>query len=168
MDKKITKLSAGRHFSIDLSDQSLSVFIDGDSGVIFLDEGPGPDRVNGAALIPDRRARFVLRGGSSPELLLQIEYCGRVFTAGTTDTYTLVCQDEPTARPIDSVERWVESVNQALFRRGPDGLKDVPQFSGYAPEKAFMPNLSCGPLDGGMIILFLQIKVPGLNSVRGS
>src|ERR1700722_19860075 len=56
--KTIASLRTGKHLTIDLIDQPMSLFIDGDSGIVFLEEGRGTGRVNGAVVIPDDRPSF--------------------------------------------------------------------------------------------------------------
>jgi hypothetical protein len=64
-------------FLVNLTDRAVSVFVDPQSGDIFLDEGRGADRMNGAVFPPDDGARFRLyddAAGSDARLAIRCDH----------------------------------------------------------------------------------------------
>ena len=105
MDKRITKLSRNPFF-IQLADQPISMYVDSDSGDLFIDEGPGKGRMNGAGLFADEGTRFLCVPAESG-CVVKVACGSFIWTAGwTTDA-------------VDAAS-WVDAVNRFLeTKRGP-------------------------------------------------
>src|SRR6185312_6180749 len=98
MDKRITKL-ASDPYTVSLADRECSLFIDPLSAQIFMDEGAGEGRINGAVFTPANGPRFSTRTASGTfgqELILA--YCGVEVAVGSMDS----------SRDLD---RWAEQAN---------------------------------------------------------
>lgn len=101
MDKRITKFSCDPYF-IGLTDRPISMYIDADSGDLFIDEGIGDDRMNGAGLFADEGTRFVCESGNGRSVVKLI--CGSFsWDAGWTPN------EIEAATWVDAVNRFLES-----------------------------------------------------------
>lgn len=100
MEKNITKIHFDPHY-IGLEDRCISLFVDPKNGVIFMDEGDGEDRINGAALHPDNGPRFYIERGDGP-VHLMLEYADMIFPLGAV------------AAELD-IRRWIVEVNRFLI-----------------------------------------------------
>jgi len=101
MDKRITRL-ASDPYTVSLADRECSLFIDPQSAQIFMDEGAGEGRVNGAVFTPANGPRFSTRaanGSSGQELILA--YCGVEVAVGSTDS-------------SHELDRWAQQANAFL------------------------------------------------------
>jgi hypothetical protein len=104
VEKRIVQFEAGKHLSVCLEDQPTSLFLDGDSGLIFLDEGNGPGRISGAVLAPERKPEFVasvLSSGDAQEVVVEILYAGKRIAVGVSDN------------PVVATE-WVQAANRLI------------------------------------------------------
>jgi hypothetical protein len=97
--KQVTKLA--RHpFFITLADRAISMYVDPDTGAIFIDEGAGKDRMNGAAIPAFKRPKFTCTPAGSG-CMLKLE-CGTfVWEAGSTEN-------------VKEAASWVKAVNRFL------------------------------------------------------
>jgi hypothetical protein len=110
MDKRIAKLSRGPFF-VSLVDRAISMYIDEDSGDLFIDEGAGAGRMNGAGLYADQGTRFVVEPTESGCILKLV--CGTfVWEAGWTDNA------EDAANWVDAVNRFLETKRGAAATNG--------------------------------------------------
>jgi hypothetical protein len=99
MEKRIVELTRDPH-TVSLADRKCSLFIDVEAGVVFLDEGEGDGRVNGAVFTVANGPRFTVRpSGSGGELML--DYAGRALEIGVTLDRT-------------AAEQWALSANELL------------------------------------------------------
>ena len=99
MDKRIAKLARDPFF-IQLIDRPISMYVDGDTGDLFIDEGAGKDRMNGAAIPAFKGPKFSCSPADSG-CILRLE-CGTfVWDAGST-------------ADVAEAASWVEAVNRFL------------------------------------------------------
>jgi hypothetical protein len=100
LEKRIVAQSLDPH-TISLADRECSLFIDPTSGSIFVDEGAGEGRVNGAVFTPANGPSFFVSLAAGPDHLLTLDYSGFRFIVGVS---------------ADSSElrRWAESANLLL------------------------------------------------------
>jgi hypothetical protein len=75
MDKRIASVSTDPH-SVSLTDRPCSLFIDPTSGVIFVDEGDGDGRMNGAVFSPANGPVFIVQVGNGSGCRLVLNYVG--------------------------------------------------------------------------------------------
>ena len=116
MEKRIAKLSFDP-FAIGLADRECSLFIDPQSAQIFLDEGEGEGRVNGAVFTPANGPRFASRSDNGSGLAsLILEYCGMELTVGSVES-------------VDRLSSWVVAAN-ALLRSKRTTAVPKPQSNG--------------------------------------
>jgi hypothetical protein len=99
MIKRIAKLARDPFF-IKLTDRPISIYVDRDTGDIFIDEGAGKGRMNGAAIPAFKGPKFTCSSSDSG-CLIKLECMTFVWEAGWTDDR------------VDAVN-WVEAVNRFL------------------------------------------------------
>lgn len=104
MQKRIAKLNFEKHLSVDLADQPMSVFVDSDTGVVFLNEGRGEGRMSGVVLTPDRSPAFSVRSDSQGGVLMMGYKGGRKRDMGVSGD-------------LPGLVRWTNSANQILQNR---------------------------------------------------
>jgi len=100
----------------------LSIFVDGDSGIIFFDEGAGPDRVGGGVLTPEGKPRFVPVLDSEAKdridhVDIEVEFSGRRLTIGRATRETVFDMAGDGVEPDELgllVYRWVSLANALL------------------------------------------------------
>lgn len=99
MDKRIARLSRDP-FYVSLVDRAISMYVDADSGDVFIDEGAGKGRMNGAGLYADQGTKFLIEPAESG-CILKIA-CGTfVWEAGWTGD-------------VADAAKWVGDVNRFL------------------------------------------------------
>jgi hypothetical protein len=102
MEKRIVTLTTGPHV-VSLVDRPSSLFVDPASGSIFVDEGDGEGRMNGAVFAAANEPVFAVRHAEGPDWRLVLDYCGTGFEVG-------VLADETGLRD------WAEGANTLLRR----------------------------------------------------
>lgn len=112
MDKRIAKLSREPYY-VGLVDRAMSMYVDADSGDVFIDEGAGKGRMNGAGLFADDGTRFLCEPAGSG-CIVKVT-CGTfIWEAGFTDD------------AVDAVG-WVDAVNRFLeTKRGIANVNGTP------------------------------------------
>ncbi len=153
MNKRITALTMPPH-AVRLADKAISLFIDPDSGQIFLDEGDGDDRWNSAVLKPRRLPEFAVAGGH-----LVVHYAGRRFDLGEL---------------VDGIDAaaWVESANRLLVAKvGPTAAEKPLEHGWHVMTESTTASAVIqlvAPHDGGGIDLAsLQPVVDAIQSLPG-
>ena len=109
MKKRITTLSTDP-YSISLSDRAISLFVDPKSAAIFVDEGEGEDRMNGAVFSPSNRPSFSVRELAGSDSQLVLNYCGTAYFVGESSE-------------SESLRSWAASANK--FLAGKSKLAEV-------------------------------------------
>jgi hypothetical protein len=99
MNKRIAKLVRDP-FHIKLTDRPISMYVDRDTGDIFIDEGAGNGRMNGAAIPAFKGPKFTCSPSNSG-WLIKLECTTFVWEAGWTDDAA-------------DAASWVEAVNRFL------------------------------------------------------
>jgi hypothetical protein len=99
MNKRIAKLVRDP-FHIKLTDRPISIYVDRDTGDIFIDEGAGKGRMNGAAIPAFKGPKFTCSPSDSG-WLIKLECMTFVWEAGWTDDAA-------------DAASWVEAVNRFL------------------------------------------------------
>ena len=84
MNKRIAALSADP-YTVSLIDRNCSLFIDPQSGSIFVDEGEGNDRINGVVFSAANEPSFVVESAAQSEYQLILDYCGVQYFIGVMD-----------------------------------------------------------------------------------
>ncbi len=100
MEKRIASLSTGPH-TVSLADRECSLFIDPTTGSIFVDEGEGEERMNGAVFSAGNNPRFTVRRVGDARFELVLDYVGSQHSIGRSP-------DEA------GLQRWSESANALL------------------------------------------------------
>jgi hypothetical protein len=107
MDKRIASLTIDP-YTVNLADRKCSLFIDPKSGSIFVDEGEGDDRMNGAVFSPANHPVFSVKACEASNHLLVLDYRGIQCVVGTS-------QDR------EGLRQWAESANALLVARTQQG-----------------------------------------------
>lgn len=117
MSKQIIGLTENP-LSIRLADRACSLFINPESGLIFLDEGAGEDRMSGAVCDPARGPRFAPQADGG----LVLNYGRLSWSLGRSD------------RP-DAVRAWAEAANAFLASKQPLDIPEpaAPKAAGAEP-----------------------------------
>jgi hypothetical protein len=110
--KRIASLTADPP-TVNLTDRPCSLFIDPKTGFIFVDEGEGDGRMNGAVFSPKNAPSFAVRPSSGSDQQLVLDYCGTSYLIGATT-------DGPGLRT------WAESANAVLRQGAASGGLVVP------------------------------------------
>src|SRR5258708_26712854 len=84
MEKRITNVSYDPH-TVSLVDRMCSLFIDSKSGSIFVDEGVGEDRMNGAVFSVSNRPSFSVLIHEGRDHKLVLDYRGIQCLLGVSD-----------------------------------------------------------------------------------
>jgi hypothetical protein len=132
MEKRIAALSTDPH-TVSLTDRACSLFIDPKTGSIFVDEGDGEDRMNGAVFLPVNGPSFSVWPSTGPDHRLILDYRGIQYFIGASGDGS-------------ALRRWAESANSLLTEKGnQDG---VPRHASPGPVEG-----STGALEGesGMV-----------------
>lgn len=111
MVKQIVELSYDPH-TVSLADRRCSLVIDPETGFIFMDEGDGEGRVNGAVLLPFRLPRFAADRTAGQGQALIIEYVGVRIVVGST-------QDEA------GLQSWIASANGFVAGKAEEAGRNV-------------------------------------------
>ncbi len=120
MDKRITKLSRDP-FYVGLADRPISMYVDSDTGDVFIDEGAGKGRMNGAGLFADKGTRFLCEPREHGSVIKIA--CGTfIWEAGWTDDAA-------------DAASWVAGVNAFLATK-----RDLAQANGHAAPQARVEN----------------------------
>jgi hypothetical protein len=120
MEKRIATLSTDPH-TVSLVDRKCSLFIDPNSGSIFVDEGDGEGRMNGVVFSPENGPTFTVAPTETDQRLV-LEYCGTRYEIGSS-------------KDLDHLRSWAESANALLAaRRGSNG--QVPMRGRRSEERA--------------------------------
>jgi hypothetical protein len=97
MEKRIAALSTDPH-TVSLTDRACSLFIDPTSGSIFVDEGEGEGRMNGAVFSPANGPSFSAWPSAGPDRRLILDYRGIQYFVGVSEDGS-------------ALQRWAESAN---------------------------------------------------------
>ena len=103
MDKRIAALSSDPH-TVSLADRKCSWFIDPKSGSIFVDEGDGEGRMNGAVFSPGNSPSFSVQPSTGTDHRLVLDYRGIQYIVGVSDD-------------VDQLKSWAESANLLLTEK---------------------------------------------------
>lgn len=109
MDKRIAKLSRNPH-TVSLTDRKHSLFIDPESGAIFVDEGEGDGRMNGAVFSPTNGPVFSVQQSKGSVHYLVLDYRGIQFVVGSSED-------------LDGLRNWADSANSLLVEKGKLGRR---------------------------------------------
>ena len=115
MEKHIVKLSREPH-TVSLADRACSLFLDPESGSIFLDEGEGEGRVNGAVFSASRFPRFSVQSAATPTCRLELQYCETSWIIGETPDR-------------EALQQWAESANSILAAKSNPNADSIPPVS---------------------------------------
>lgn len=125
MEKRIAALSSSP-LTVSLTDRKCSLFIDPKSGAIFVDEGDGDGRINGAVFTPRNVPSFSVRPSAGEDHRLVLDYSGVQYLIGVSDDGS-------------QLRRWAESANSLLTAKGGQaGVADSAQASPPIPFDATM------------------------------
>lgn len=101
MEKRIAELTTDPH-TVSLTDRKCSLFIDPQTGSIFVDEGDGEGRMNGVVFSVTNRPSFSARTGDGARQHLVLNYCGAQYELGE------VSEDS------NALQSWISSANAFL------------------------------------------------------
>lgn len=104
MEKRIADLSSDP-YTVSLTDRKCSLFIDPKSGSIFVDEGDGEGRMNGAVFTLGNGPTFSVHPFAGADHLLILEYRGTEFVVGVSEH-------------DNELTRWAENANELLTEKG--------------------------------------------------
>lgn len=104
MEKRIAALSSNPH-TVSLIDRKCSLFIDPKTGSIFVDEGDGDGRMNGAVFSPRNGPTFAVVPFTDRDHRLVLDYRGIQFVIGVSEDRS-------------SLQQWAESANLLLTAEG--------------------------------------------------
>jgi hypothetical protein len=110
MEKRIITLSLDPH-AIGLIDRVCSLFIAPKSGCIFIDEGDGEGRMNGAVFAPTNAPSFSVQPLAPPDHMLLLSYCGVQYVVGVSENG-------------DELRRWAESANSLLEKKRAEAVTE--------------------------------------------
>jgi hypothetical protein len=97
MEKRIAALSSNPH-TVSLTDRKCRLFIDPNSGSIFVDEGDGEGRMNGVVFSPTNEPSFSVWPSAGSDHRLILDYGGVQYIVGVSDDG-------------NELKRWAESAN---------------------------------------------------------
>jgi len=126
VEKRIANLTYAPH-AVSLTDRQCSLFIDPKTGSIFVDEGEGKDRMNGAVFFPSNHPSFSVHELAGLDSRLVLNYCGTMFLVGIF-------------AETESLKAWASSANALLANRGKPA--EVPQRMPSAGIAGFTANVA--------------------------
>jgi small subunit ribosomal protein S1 len=107
--------------SLSLADKPQSTVVDGESGWITIEEGPGADRISGLTINPNTRPLAVVRRGPAGNGV-EILQPGRTWFVGETMDF-------------NTAQAWVTKVNQLVQSKAPPAPPPTPPSESDAPAR---------------------------------
>jgi len=119
VEKRIAALTIDPH-TVSLTDRKCSLFIDPGTASIFVDEGDGEGRMNGAVFSSSNGPTFAVQPSTGPDHGLVLGYRGIEYMVGVSGDATALRQW------ADSANRMMEKVGSrsALHKRTVSGQKN--------------------------------------------